>query len=157
MNAPDDRPGTDASVSSGSFPADANPMRNLHQPLVAMLLAVLICTGCGVLYRQPIYQGNLLEPSAVEQLQVGMTRQQVQALLGTPSISDPFHHDRWDYVATQRTNRRGTIEVRNFTLWFEADQLVRWDWEHFPEQDEALADSARRQFGPNLARDKDDR
>lgn len=132
-------------------------MRKLSRTVVATLLAALVCTGCGMLYRQPIYQGNLLEPSAVEQLAAGMTRQQVQALLGTPSITDPFHADRWDYVATQRTNRRGTVEVRNFTLWFEGDRLVRWDGDYFPEQDQALADNARRQFGPNLARDKDGR
>ena len=130
-------------------------MRKLPRTLVVTLLAALICTGCGMLYRQPIYQGNLLEPAAVEQLAAGMSKQQVQALLGTPSITDPFHQDRWDYVATQRTNRRGTVEVRNFTVWFEGDQLVRWDGDYFPEQDQALADNARRQFGPNLARDKD--
>ena len=132
-------------------------MRSLPQPLVAMLLAALLCTGCGLLYKQPIYQGNLLDPAAVEQLQPGMSKQQVQTLLGSPSISDPFHEDRWDYVATQRTGRQGDVEVRNFTLWFEGGQLARWEGEHFPEQDEALADSARRQFGPNLARDEDDR
>lgn len=132
-------------------------MRKLPQQLVAMLLAALLCAGCGMLYRQPIYQGNLLDTAAVEQLQAGMSKQQVQALLGTPSITDPFHEDRWDYVATQRTDRRGDVEVRNFTLWFEGDRLVRWDGEYFPEQDEALANNARRQFGPNLARDKDDR
>lgn len=132
-------------------------MRNLPQTLVAMLLATLLCAGCGLLYKQPIYQGNLLDPAAVEQLQAGMSKQQVQALLGSPSITDPFHEDRWDYVATQRTGRRGEVEVRNFTLWFEGGQLARWDGEHFPEQDEALADAARRQFGPNLARDEDER
>lgn len=130
-------------------------MRTVPQTFVATLLAALLLSGCGLLYRQPIYQGNLLEPSAVEQLEAGMAKQQVQALLGTPSITDPFHKDRWDYVATQRTNRRGTVEVRNFTLWFEDDRLVRWDGDYFPEQDEQLADKARRQFGPNLARDKD--
>ena len=26
-------------------------------------------------------------------------------LLGTPSIRDPFHHDRWDYVASERDGR----------------------------------------------------
>lgn len=132
-------------------------MRKLPQQLVVMLLAALLCAGCGMLYRQPIYQGNLLDTAAVEQLQAGMSKQQVQGLLGTPSITDPFHEDRWDYVATQRTDRRGNVEVRNFTLWFEGGQLVRWDGEYFPEQDEALATNARRQFGPNLARDKDDR
>jgi len=130
-------------------------MRNLPQTLVLTLLVALFCAGCGVLYRQPIYQGNLLEPTAVEQLQAGMSKQQVQALLGTPSITDPFNPDRWDYVATERLGRSGETEVRNFTLWFEGESLARWEGDYFPEQDEALSRSARRQFGPNLARDKD--
>jgi outer membrane protein assembly factor BamE len=86
-----------------------------------------------------------------------MSKQQVQGLLGTPSIQDPFHHARWDYAATQRTDRLGTTEVKNLTLWFEDGALVRWEGEYFPEQDEQIADSALRQFGPNLAKDEDDK
>ena len=56
---------------------------------------------------QPIYQGNLLEKTNVDQLQAGMSKQQVMLLLGTPSIADPFHHERWDYTATQRVGRVG--------------------------------------------------
>ena len=62
--------------------------------LVLVLLTALVTSGCGILYRQPIYQGNLLEKSAVDQLQPGMSKQQVLNLLGTPSIADPFHHSR---------------------------------------------------------------
>src|SRR3546814_6868956 len=61
-------------------------------------------------YRQPIYQGNLLEKSAIDQLQPGMSKQQVIGLLDSPSIADPFHNQRWDYTATQRTGRTGHIE-----------------------------------------------
>lgn len=118
---------------------------------------MLMCAGCGVLYRQPIYQGNLLETSAVEQLQVGMSRDQVFALLGTPSITDPFHQDRWDYASSQRIGRLGDTKVKTLTVWFEADRLTRWEGEYFPEQDEKIASSAYKQFGPNLAKDKDNR
>ena len=45
-----------------------------------------------------------------------MSKQQVLTLLGSPSIADPFHHDRWDYTATQRTGRIGRVEVKNLTL-----------------------------------------
>ncbi|MFZ5657524.1 MAG: outer membrane protein assembly factor BamE [Pseudomonadota bacterium] len=125
--------------------------------LLPVLAAALLTSACGVVYRQPIYQGNLLEKSAVDQLQAGMDRQQVVLLLGTPSIADPYHQDRWDYTATQRTGRTGRTEVKNLTLHFQGDQLVRWEGEYFPEQDEALARDAVRQFGPNLAKDKDKR
>lgn len=125
-------------------------MRNLL--LVAAV--VLSTAGCGIIYKQPIYQGNLIKQGSVEQLQVGQSKQQVAALLGTPSIPDPFHDQRWDYTSTQRTNRIGTIEKKNFTVFFENDRVTRWEGDYFADQDEQLARNARKQFGPNLAKDK---
>lgn len=125
--------------------------------LLVLLLATLLVSGCGLLYRQPVFQGNLLDKTAVDQLQAGMDRQQVMVLLGTPSIRDPFHHDRWDYVASQRIGRTGKPEVKTMTLWFENGQLSRWEGEYFPEHDSELSRNAIRYFGPNLAKDKNKR
>lgn len=125
----------------------------MHKLFLALSIA-LITAGCGVLYRQPIYQGNLLEKTNVDQLQAGMDKRQVMVLLGTPSIADPFHHERWDYTSSERTNRAGKTEVKNLTLYFEGDALARWEGEYFPEQDSELAKSSYRQFGPNLTKDK---
>jgi len=58
------------------------------------LLIALTISGCGLLYKQPIYQGSLLKPEAIAQLQEGMDKQQVVNLLGSPAIADPFHHQR---------------------------------------------------------------
>ena len=128
-----------------------HPMRTL---LLALTVAATTA-GCGIVYRQPIYQGNLMESTAVEQLQAGMSKQQVLGLLGSPSIQDPFHHDRCDYTSSQRTDRLATTRIKNLTLWFENDQLTRWEGEYFPEQDQEIAQSSRKQFGPNLAKDKE--
>jgi len=125
-------------------------MRKLNLAAVLLLVACLTA-GCGILYKQPIYQGNLIDKSAADQLQTGMGKQQVLTLLGTPSIADPFHQNRWDYTASERTNRRGSTEVKNLTVWFEGDAVTKWEGEYFPEQDEALAKKMRR-FG-NLPKD----
>ena len=119
--------------------------------LAAALAAIAAASiaGCGLIYKQPIYQGNLMDQSAVEQLQAGMSKQQVKVLLGSPSIADPFHHDRWDYTATRRTERLGEVQVKNFTVYFENDVVSRWEGDYFPEQDEELASQMGR-FG-NLA------
>lgn len=117
------------------------------------LAAALATTGCGITYKQPIYQGNLIDKRAVDQLQVGMSKQEVQTLLGTPSVEDSFATDRWDYTATQRVDRRGTTEVKNFTVYFENGNVARWDGDYFPEQDDALARNSIRQFGRNLPKD----
>ncbi len=120
--------------------------------LLPLVLAILFASGCGVLYRQPIYQGNLLDKAAVDQLQQGMDKRQVMTLLGTPSIRDPFHHERWDYVASRRTGRSGPTDVKTMTVYFENDTLSKWEGEYFPEEDSELAKTMSR-FG-NLAKDK---
>ncbi len=125
--------------------------------LIVPVLAALLVAGCGLAYRQPIYQGSLLDDAAVEQLEAGMGRQQVLGLLGSPSIADPFHKDRWDYTASERTGRRGSAEVKNLTLWFENEALVRWEGEYFPDRDDELVGEVRRAFGPNLPRDRNQR
>ena len=112
--------------------------RTLPAAALAVLVAASIA-GCGIIYKQPIYQGTLMDKAAVDQLQAGMSKQQVQVLLGSPSIADPFHQDRWDYTATERIDRIGRVEVRNFTVYFENGVVSRWEGDYFPEQDEELA------------------
>jgi len=126
----------------------------MMRKLLLVVSIALITSGCGIVYRQPIYQGNLLEKTNVDQLQAGMSKQQVMLLLGSPSIADPNHPDRWDYTATQRVGRLGKTEKKNLVLWFEGESLARWEGDYFPEQDQQLAEAARKQFGPNLAKDK---
>ncbi|KFN51512.1 outer membrane protein assembly factor BamE [Arenimonas composti] len=123
----------------------------MRKALILLLAAVFI-SGCGIVYRQPVFQGTLLDKEYVDQLKVGMTRQQVFSLIGSPSVADPFHQSRWDYVQTAR-RRTGDTEIKNLTLYFEGDALARWEGEYFPEADSELAAEMRR-FG-NLARDKD--
>ena len=119
--------------------------------LALFILTVALASGCSAIYRQPVFEGNLLDKEHVDQLKQGMTRDQVVALIGTPAVSDPFHQQRWDYVATARRGHR-KAEIKDLTLWFEGDTLSKWEGDYFPEQDEALAHEMAR-FG-NLAKDK---
>jgi outer membrane protein assembly factor BamE len=108
--------------------------------------------GCGLIYKVDVYQGNLLETANVDQLKPGLSKRQVYALLGTPSVQDPFHQARWDYIATVSKRGRDT-EVKNLVLTFDGDVLASIEGDYFPEQDEALMREMVR-YG-NLPRDKD--
>ena len=77
------------------------------------------------MYRIDIQQGNLIEQADIDQVQVGMTRSQVQFLLGTPMVSDSFHRDRWDYAYYFRQGRSRDIERRWLVVYFDGDRVAR--------------------------------
>lgn len=125
-------------------------MKNAMRKLLALAFAVLLLSGCHVIYKQPVFQGNLLDKTNVDQLAAGMTRQQVYGLLGSPAVEDPFHKNRWDYIATQRRGH-GQTDIKTFTVHFEGDKVTRWEGEYFAEQDAQLA-AEMGKFG-NLPKD----
>jgi outer membrane protein assembly factor BamE len=115
------------------------------QRTVMFLLVLLISTGCNLLYKQNVQQGNAMDQDDLDQLELGMTRNQVTFLLGTPAVQDPFHADRWDYVQT--FSRRGGKPIeRKITLLFENDRVISMEGVEDPyavdlSEDEAVEDS----------------
>lgn len=98
------------------------------------LAAFLSITACSALvYKQDIQQGNVLDRDNVAELETGMTKRQVQVLLGTPSVNSPFHDDRWDYMNTY-ASRGGVPEKRVLTLFFEENALVSIEGNYLDEE-----------------------
>ena len=93
--------------------------------LKIFLIGILSVLLLGCVYRMDIQQGNLLEEARLEQVEIGMTRSQVQFLLGTPMVSDSFHHDRWDYTYYMQHGRSPEIDRRWFIVFFEGDAVIR--------------------------------
>ncbi|MDC1386805.1 outer membrane protein assembly factor BamE [Candidatus Thioglobus sp.] len=62
------------------------------------------------IYKPTIMQGIILDIKEVNQLQLGMSKQSVMNLIGSPSIIDPFHQYQWDYI--NHSTIDGEIEIR---------------------------------------------
>ena len=75
-------------------------------------------------YKMDIRQGNYVTADMRDKLKVGLSRQQVKYVLGTPMISDAFHADRWDYVYMLEHAGK-LVERRRLTLYFNGDKLAR--------------------------------
>ncbi len=90
--------------------------------VISVFLLTLLFSGCGLIYKQSIQQGNAIEQEDLDELYEGMNKRQVLFVLGTPSIRDPFQPDRWDYVQTF-SRRGGDMVQRTVTLRFEDDLL----------------------------------
>ena len=61
-------------------------------------------------YKPTIMQGIILDIKEVNQLQLGMSKESVMNLIGSPSIIDPFHQYQWDYI--NHSTIDGEIEIR---------------------------------------------
>ena len=93
---------------------------------IALIAVLTLNTGCKLIYKQNVQQGNAHAQEDLDQIQLGMTKKQVAYLLGTPAVADPFHHDRWDYISM--LSRRGGEPARRLvTLNFENDVLVAFE------------------------------
>lgn len=90
---------------------------------VLVLLAVGL-SACQLVYKLPTRQGNVLDPDDLDKLELGMTRDQVRFVLGTPMAASLFNEDRWEYLGYYRSPR-GQEMSHHVTLYFQDDQLVR--------------------------------
>ena len=85
----------------------------------------LVLSGCGLVYKMEVNQGNYVTQDMVTKLKEGQTRQQVRLALGTPTTESVFHKDRWDYAYS--LERRGrAITSHKLTLLFDGDTLKSW-------------------------------
>lgn len=121
-------------------------MRKIIPAVLLASAGVLVLGACNPIYRPDVQQGNLLIGKNVSELKPGLTKQQVVALLGTPSVISPFSQNQWNYVATVQ-RRGGTINKRTLTLYFENDTLVRTDGDFMKETPQELLRESHK-YGP---------
>lgn len=95
--------------------------------LFAVLLLSLGVSACStvkkVVYRIDVPQGNYLEQDKIDQLKVGMNKEQVQYLLGSPMLKDMFATNRWDYVFIKREGHNDPIQ-HTLLVYFNQQGLV---------------------------------
>ncbi|MEO5659699.1 MAG: outer membrane protein assembly factor BamE [Polaromonas sp.] len=138
----------------------ANPLYSIKTVLLAVACLVLVsCSNTTMSrsaanpvnwitpYKVDVIQGNFVSKEQVEQLQAGMSREQVKSVLGTPLMASLFHADRWDYVFT--LNRQG-VEPQSYkyTVFFKNDQLERFEGDTMPTEAQFISTlSSKRALG----------
>ncbi len=113
---------------------------------IVALLSLALLAGCANLdfpwvYKLKIDQGNIITQEMVNKLQPGMTRSQVQFVMGSPLLADPFHENRWDYVYTLQDSK-GKRTEQHLAVYFVDDKLSRLSGDIVPQQEEVGAPAA---------------
>jgi outer membrane protein assembly factor BamE len=132
--------------------------------LLSVLAAAVMLAGCQTMsdagsavaswgptflgpYRPDVHQGNIITKEMVDQLRIGMTREQVRFMLGTPLMASEFRKDRVDYIYYLNP-LRGPVQNRRLTLYFKDNRLDKFNADPMPGDDEADALI----LGPNVKR-----
>ena len=93
---------------------------------VAIMITALSLSACSSwVFRYDIAQGNYLEQQSIDKLQVGMTKEQVKFILGSPVVVDAFDNDTWNYVYKLKSGQNKDLDQRKqFIINFSDDKLV---------------------------------
>lgn len=110
-----------------------------------LAIAVVSLSACSLIdplvYKINIPQGNFIEQRDVDELRVGMSREQVKFVLGTPVVDNSFRNEDWVYMYRMKPGR-GDVTVREFRVHFDNDLLadISGDFDKPEEFDVPLID-----------------
>ena len=106
------------------------------------ILAISI-TGCSMpqlklpdlkiprVYKLSVQQGNVITQEMVDRLEPGMSRNQVEYVMGRPVLQDPFNHDEWVYLYSLEVPDLFT-QAFKMVLTFEGDTLATIAGDYVP-------------------------
>ena len=93
--------------------------------LVSIITIFFLNSCASNFYQVPIAQGNIISIEMLSKLEKGLTKVQVQYIMGTPSVKDPFDSSRWDYIGYEIIGNDLLREV-HYSLLFQDEKLNKW-------------------------------
>lgn len=90
-----------------------------------VLISILALSGCSFpgVYKINVQQGNIVTDAELAELEEGMPKRQVQAILGTPLVINPFDTSQDFYVYTFQ-RRGGEIKEQRVVVHYEDDRYT---------------------------------
>ncbi len=110
---------------------------------IVLIFFVVFLASCSYIspHKLDVEQGNLIEQEQVDLLKLGLTKEQVLFLLGTPIVKDIFHENRWDYLYYLK-KAEGGVEQHRLSVFFRKNKVIDFQGDTLPKQTEALPKQA---------------
>lgn len=94
---------------------------------IALVSIILFSTGCS-LYRPSLQQGNFITQEDLDRLKPGLSKHQVQQIMGTTALTPLFNLDQWNYSYgyIDGQHRDQPIKFKTISLYFKKDALTSY-------------------------------
>jgi outer membrane protein assembly factor BamE len=95
---------------------------------IIMIIISLLLTQCTSIKQidfqnRKVQQGNILSLNRVNKIKIGMSKNEVNNLLGSSLITPDFDDDLWEYVYTQH-HGNGAMKIKHLTLTFDKNDRI---------------------------------
>ncbi|MGF1739509.1 outer membrane protein assembly factor BamE [Vibrio profundum] len=104
--------------------------------LIAVPLSVSLLSGCSVLekfvYRIDINQGNYVQQKEVNQLKLGMTKDQVRYVMGSPMLVEDGYPNIWYYIFRRTEGHNAPVQKDLIVHFDNAGKLVKMTGNYSP-------------------------
>jgi outer membrane protein assembly factor BamE len=96
------------------------------QKKIFIILTIILLAGCNKLrpYRVDVQQGNIIDQHAISKIHIGLTKNEVNSILGPPLLTDIFDPNTWSYVYTNQVAGE-KIEKKKLILEFKGKKLAK--------------------------------
>ena len=95
-------------------------------PIIFIILLSACTSWLPEAHHIEIQQGNFITQTERDQLELGMSKEEVKEIIGKAILHDPYHPHRWDYIYTMKSEVK-VNRVSRLTVYFEDEQLVAID------------------------------
>ncbi len=89
-------------------------------------------------YRIDIIQGQAITKEQLSKIQIGMQKNDIQFILGSPSVNSIFGADTWNYIFFYRRGSTDIVKKRQVTLKFSGDILENIQADELPSELELI-------------------
>ncbi|WMY96395.1 MAG: outer membrane protein assembly factor BamE [Arsenophonus sp.] len=104
-----------------------------YKILIRMLIifTIILITGCSVIknfvYHPDINQGNYFTIKDISTIKLGMNKEQITYILGTPMIKEPFGVQKWYYIFYKKISHQKTKQKTLILTFNEKSILIKID------------------------------
>lgn len=112
--------------------------RSCHVLAIFFVVTSLL-SGCS-LYRPELNQGDYITQADLDRLEPGLTKNEVQQIMGSPALTPIFKLDQWNYTFAyvDGQHRDQPLKFKTISLYFKGDKLQSyssryWHPENLPK------------------------
>ena len=103
-----------------------------------LFISIIVVSGCSWfkfpgIHKIQVQQGNIVNQKMVDELQPGMTKSQVQFVLGTPLVMDTFEQSRWDYFYSYLSSSGKKTQQQITVLFDSTGKLISVEGDYKPK------------------------